>query len=117
MNTQLPSHFLSTMSKMPKIRELHSTQEFEIRDFPTAVLPPILADMVKEVARITQTPESMAGCLSLGIVGASIGKGLKLRGHANRPTGGNLYILIGADSGTGKTVCAKEMFKAFYIRR
>jgi hypothetical protein len=113
MNTQLPSHFLSAMSKMPKRHELHSTQEFEIRDFPTAVLPPILENMVKEVARITQTPESMAGCLSLGIVGASIGKGLKLRGHANRPTGGNLYILISADSGTGKTVCAKEIFKPF----
>jgi len=113
MSTQLPSHFLPTMSKMPKRHELHSRQELEIRDFPTAVLPPILENMVKEVAKVTQTPESMAGCLSLGIVGASIGKGLKLRGHANRLTGGNLYFLISADSGTGKTVCAKEIFKPF----
>ena len=48
MNTQLPSHFLSAMSKIPKRHESHSTQEFEIQDFPTAVLPPILADMVKD---------------------------------------------------------------------
>jgi hypothetical protein len=113
MSTKLPSDFFPTMSKMHELRELHTTQELEIRDFPTAVLPPILGNMVREVARITQTPESMAGCLSLGIVGASIGKGLKLRGHANRLTGANLYFLISADSGTGKTVCAKEMFKPF----
>ena len=113
MSTKLPSDFLYTMSELHELRELHTTQELEIRDFPTAVLPPILGNMVREVARITQTPESMAGCLSLGIVGASIGKGLKLRGHANRLTGANLYFLISADSGTGKTVCAKEIFKPF----
>jgi hypothetical protein len=113
MSTKLPSDFFPTMSKMHELRELHSTQGSEIQDFPTAVLPPILADMVKEVARITQTPESMAGCLILGIISASIGKGLKLKGHANRLTGANLYILISADSGTGKTLCAKEIFKPF----
>ena len=69
--------------------------------------------MVKEVARITQTPESMAGCLILGITSATIGKGLKLKDHANRVTNPNLYILISADSGTGKTLCAKEIFKPF----
>ena len=67
MRAKLPSDFLPTMSKMHELRELHSTHESEIQDFPTAVLPPVLADMVKEVARITQTPESMAGCLILGI--------------------------------------------------
>ena len=113
MHAKLPSDFLPESTELHELHELHSTQELEIRDFPTAVLPPILENMVKEVAKVTQTPESMAGCLSLGIVGASIGKGLKLRGHANRPSGGNLYILIGADSGTGKTVCAKEIFKPF----
>ena len=113
MSTQLPSHFLPTMSKMHELHELHSAQGFEIRDFPTAVLPPILGNMVKEVARITQTPESMAGCLILGIISASIGKGIKLKGHAKRVTSGNLYILISADSGTGKTLCAKEIFKPF----
>ena len=55
MSTKLPSDFFPTMSKMHELRELHSTQGSEIQDFPTAVLPPILADMVKEVARITQT--------------------------------------------------------------
>ena len=113
MSIQLPSHYLPTMSKMHELHELHSTQGFEIQDFPTAVLPPILGKMVKEVARITQTPESMAGCLILGIISASIGKGIKLKGHAKRVTSGNLYILISADSGTGKTLCAKEIFKPF----
>jgi hypothetical protein len=84
------------MSELHKMHELHSTQEFQIRDFPTAVLPPILGNMVKEVARITQTPESMAGCLILGIISASIGKGIKLKGQAKRVTSGNLYLLLSA---------------------
>ena len=111
MSTQLPSNFLPTMSELHKMHELHSTQEFQIRDFPTAVLPPILGNMVREVARITQTPESMAGCLILGIISASIGKGIKLKGQAKRVTSGNLYLLLSAESGTGKTLCAKEIFK------
>ena len=113
MSAKLPSDFLPTMSKMHELRELHSTHESEIQDFPTAVLPPVLADMVKEVARITQTPESMAGCLILGIISASIGKGIKLKGQAKRVTSGNLYLLLSAESGTGKTLCAKEIFKPF----
>jgi hypothetical protein len=55
----------------------------------------------------------MAGPLTLGIVSATIGKGLVIKGHAGRITPPNLYILLGAKSGTGKSECAKIIFKPF----
>ena len=113
MKGDLPIDYLPTMSKLHELHEMHSIQEFKIEDFPTDILPPILRDMVKEVSRVTQTPESMSGCLILGIVSAALGKVLKLKDSANRVTGGNLYIILSADSGTGKTLCAKELFKPF----
>ena len=111
MSTQLPSDFLPQSTELHDMHELHTTQE--TKPFPTHLLPRVLGDLVKEVARVTQTPEAMAGPLTLGIVSASIGKGLAIKGHAGRITPPNLYILLGAKSGTGKSECAKIIFKPF----
>ena len=108
MNAKLPSDFLPQSTEL---HELHTTQE--TKPFPTHLLPKVLGDLVKEVARVTQTPEAMAGPLTLGNVSASIGKGLVIKGHAGRITPPNLYILLGAKSGTGKSECAKIIFKPF----
>jgi hypothetical protein len=108
MNAKLPSDFLPQSTEL---HELHTTQE--TKPFPTHLLPKVLGDLVKEVARVTQTPEAMAGPLTLGNVSASIGKGLVIKGHAERITPPNLYILLGAKSGTGKSECAKIIFKPF----
>ena len=80
-------------------------------------MTPVLGDIVKEVARVTQTPEAMAGPLALGIVSASIGKGLSIRGNAGRITPSNIYVLLGAKSGTGKSECSKIIFKPFIYYR
>jgi hypothetical protein len=111
MNAKLPSDFLPQSTELHDMHELHTTQE--TKPFPTHLLPKVLGDLVKEVARVTQTPEAMAGPLTLGIVSASIGKGLASKGHAGRITPPNLYILLGAKSGTGKSECAKIIFKPF----
>ncbi|MDP6676650.1 MAG: DUF3987 domain-containing protein, partial [Pirellulales bacterium] len=111
MNAKLPSDFLPESTELHDMHELHTTQD--TKPFPTHLLPRVLGDLVKEVARVTQTPEAMAGPLTLGIVSASIGKGLASKGHAGRITPPNLYILLGAKSGTGKSECAKIIFKPF----
>ena len=111
MNAKLPSDFLPQSTELHDMHELHTTQE--TKPFPTHLLPKVLGDLVKEVARVTQTPEAMAGPLTLGIVSATIGKGLVIKGHAGRITPPNLYILLGAKSGTGKSECAKIIFKPF----
>ena len=54
MRTKLPSDFLPTMSELHDMHELHTTQE--TKRFPTHLLPRVLGDLVKEVARVTQTP-------------------------------------------------------------
>ena len=111
MNAKLPSDFLPQSTELHDMHELHTTQE--TKPFPTHLLPKVLGDLVKEVARVTQTPGAMAGPLTLGIVGASIGKGLSVEGHAGRITSSNIYVLLGAKSGTGKSECAKIIFKPF----
>jgi len=111
MNAKLPSDFLPQSTELHDMHELHTTQE--TKPFPTHLLPKVLGDLVKEVARVTQTPEAMAGPLTLGIVSASLGKGLAIKGHAGRITSPNLYILLAAKSGTGKSECAKIIFKPF----
>jgi len=88
MNAKLPSDFLPESTELHDLHELHTAQDAE--PFPTDLLPSVLRDIVKEVARVTQTPEAMAGPLTLGIVGASIGKGLSVEGHAGRITSSNI---------------------------
>ena len=111
MSENLPSDFLPANIELHELHDMHSAQDAE--PFPTHLLPPVLGDIVKEVARVTQTPEAMAGPLVLGIVSASIGKGLSIRGHAGRITPSNIYVLLGAKSGTGKSECSERIFKPF----
>ena len=101
MSEKLPSDFLPANIEL---HDMHSAQDAE--PFSTHLLPPVLGDIVKEVARVTKTPEAMAGALALGIVSASIGKGLSISGHAGRITPSNIYVLLGAKSGPGKSKCA-----------
>ena len=111
MSEKLPSDFLPANIELHELHDMHSAQDAE--QFPTHLLPPVLGDIVKEVARVTKTPEAMAGPLVLGIVSASIGKGLSIRGHAGRITPSNIYVLLGAKSATGKSECSEIIFKPF----
>ena len=111
MSEKLPSDFLPPNIELHELHDMHSAQDAE--PFPTHLLPPVLGDIVKESARVTQTPEAMAGPLALGIVSASIGKGLSIRGHAGRITPSNIYVLLGAKSATGKSECSEIIFKPF----
>src|SRR5579862_10021688 len=48
----------------------------ESPEFPVECLPPIMAEMVNAAANALRVPTSLPGVCSLGIVSASLGKGL-----------------------------------------
>lgn len=69
--------------------------------FPIHCLPVGVGDFVKEVARDAMIPESMVALTALGILGASLGAGIKLRTYRGTLCG-NLFILMAVSSGIGK---------------
>jgi hypothetical protein len=71
--------------------------------WPWAALPAVLADMGQAVAAAVGVHESMAGAAVLGCAGIALGNRVALQikdGHGCR---GNLYWLVAAPVGTGKT--------------
>jgi hypothetical protein len=98
-------------------------QELEdenIDPFPLSSLPPLVEAMAKEVCATERVPESLAGCCALGILSASVGAGLEIQSAANRGTRGNVYVVVTAESGSGKTETFRHMarpFQQFEIER
>lgn len=82
--------------------------------FPTELLPPIMRDVVRDVSRVLRVPESLTGCLALGTVSAAIGKGLTLASVPGATAPANLFIVVGAESGTGKSMAAKHVVGPIY---
>jgi hypothetical protein len=82
--------------------------------FPVDCLPPSMANMVKAVATSQLVPESLPGAMVLAQMGASIGKGLVLDWRPGKaPTPANLFVVVSAASGTGKSECSKILFQPF----
>ncbi len=72
--------------------------------FPLDCLPGIAREMAEELARVTTSQNlPIAVACVLGILSAALGAGLELSTGGERRTRGNLFILVIAESGTGKT--------------
>ncbi len=71
--------------------------------FPLDALPPAMAAIVAAVARTARVPERLAGPCVLGLVSAAIGAGLEVQSDGQRTTRGNLFLLVSAETGTGKS--------------
>jgi hypothetical protein len=71
--------------------------------FPTHCLPPPIAAMASAISQSVLVPERLSGCCVLGILSASLGKGIQVQSGSDRCTRGNLYLMASADSGTGKS--------------
>lgn len=71
--------------------------------FPTDMLPERLQAMVKSVAGVFRVPDVMPAVIALTMVAAAIGKGLRIASGRDRKTMANLFTLISAESGTGKS--------------
>ncbi len=64
---------------------------------------PQVRETVKTCALAHQVPQALAGCVALGVLSAAVGKGLVVRSASTRVTGANLFIVVGAGSGAGKS--------------
>lgn len=86
----------------------------EERPFPTDCLPPVVALMVRSVARLLCVPDALPGLNALALVAAGIGKGLVLDwrpGKAHTPA--NLFVILSAESGSGKSETFKLLATPF----
>ena len=77
--------------------------EDSARSFPVDCLPPVAAAMTRAIAEAVRTPETLVGCCILGLLSSAVGSGLRVQSSPIRVTRGNLYILGGAASGSGKS--------------
>jgi hypothetical protein len=71
--------------------------------FPVHALPPKVRELVLDISRVHRTPPALAACYGLGVISTGIGKGLRLPTTPGNTTSGNLYTIIGAKSGLGKS--------------
>lgn len=81
----------------------------DLSRFPTEVLPPKMAEMVRAVAKAVQVPDALPGCCALSAVSAALGKGLIIQSGGERTTRGNIYVVVGARSGVGKSETYKPI--------
>ena len=66
-------------------------------------LPTAAREMAQAIAVAEGTPPTLAGVCCLGILSASIGRGLQVQSGANRVSRANLFIVASAESGSGKS--------------
>ena len=77
--------------------------DHELTPFPTDCLPGAMGDMARAIAQTTGVPESLTASCVLAIISAAFGAGLEVRSGGDQTTGGHLYILASAQTGTGKS--------------
>ena len=82
--------------------------------FPINVLPPIVRQMVEEVADVATVPGALPACQALGITSAALGAGLAMPSDRERQTFGNIYVVPAAESGAGKSVTFNQMMAPVY---
>ena len=85
--------------------------------FPMSTLPAPLAAMVRSVATVHGVPEVMPAVCALSTVSAALGKGLRIWSGRGRRTLGNLYCLVSADSGAGKSSVLRIMLEPLVINQ
>lgn len=67
------------------------------------MLPERLQAMVRSVATVFRVPDVMPAVIALTMLSATISRGLRIASGKGRKTMANIYSLVSADSGTGKT--------------
>lgn len=105
---------MHTMNQNPK-RALSGTSVTSVTDpFPTNVLPPIVRQMVDEVADVAKVPGVLPGCQAIGIISAALGAGLAMPSDRDPRTFANLYLVPAAESGAGKSFTFKKLMAPVY---
>jgi hypothetical protein len=83
-------------------KEIH-VGHFAPAPFPLHCFPPVPQSMARAISESTLVPDNLSGACVLGILSASLGKGIQVQSGPDRLTRGNLYIVLSALSGTGKS--------------
>jgi hypothetical protein len=84
------------------------------KPFPLHCLPPDVEAMAWAICKVERMPESLAGVCTLGILSASIGKGLGVRSGPDRITRANLDLVASAESGSGKSETFRHAARPFH---
>ena len=71
--------------------------------YPVEALPAQVAALVQAIVDVHGVPAAMSATIALSMLSASIGKGLLIMGAKGRRTMGNLFVLISAPPGVGKS--------------
>jgi len=71
--------------------------------FPIEVLPPALRALCAECARVLSVPIAMPAMCGLAVASAALGAKLRVRSVLGKMTSANIFALIAAESGTGKS--------------
>lgn len=71
--------------------------------FPLERLPTKLREMAEGIMEMEGVPAVMAACAVMGAASASLGNGIEIESKADKTAYGNLFFLLDAPSGVGKS--------------
>jgi hypothetical protein len=91
-------------SKLPAVVVIEAPDDDECDPpFPIEAFPPAIRDFVKAVADSERLPVILPAAVGLSVASAAVGAGLMLQSGPNRTARANLFLLISARSGLGKS--------------
>ena len=82
--------------------------------FPIGLLPPAIQTLASECARALAVPAALPAACCLATVSAALGSRLRVRSITGKTSSGNLMVLIGAESGTGKSEVHRVSMAPFH---
>lgn len=85
----------------------------QVPPFPTAILPPVLRDMVEAVASTIMVPVELPGTIGLGVVGAALARRVEVQIGRTHQEPLNLYVAPAAESGERKGPALRAMMAPF----
>jgi len=78
-------------------------------DFPVDVLPRVVANMVREVAKATQTDPGMSGAVALGVMATAVGGDVEVHVTTGYFEPTNLFVAVVARPGERKSAVCTAM--------
>ena len=82
--------------------------------FPVDALPQVLKDLSQSLAEVHGVPPEFPAAVAMTVVGAAVGRGLRLNTVRGMTTYANLYVLVGMRSGLGKSTVMKPICAPFF---
>lgn len=90
------------------VDEVEEAEEDLNNPLPLDCFPPVVADMIKEVAKATETPTALAATSALAVMSTACGRGVCID-TGRGVTYANTMIMVEAESGTGKGITSDYM--------